>query len=195
MAQKLKQTTGDLLAMATVYANQGMTLKEMAVKESISYSKLKYFLACTGYSHPKGIELAELRIIKESGMNLNGFIRYHLTNGMSRNQIAKKAGLDNKSIQLYADRNGIDIPRALPIPLCTDNIKKANRCRDQSKRNDLILITYKGKKQCLADWCRELGLNRSTVKRRLNLGFTAKEAFMKETRFRRGFSALNALKK
>lgn len=184
----------DLLCLAKEYANQGISLKKMASKENVPYSKLKYLLACYGYSHPKGIELAELRIIKESGMNLNAFIRYHLSNGLSRNQIAKIAGLDNKSIQLYASRNGIDIPRSIPAPLNTENIKAANRNRDQSKRKDLILITYQGRKQCLADWCRELGVNRSTVKGRLDLGFTIKEVFMSETHFRRGFSALNALK-
>jgi hypothetical protein len=184
----------DLLSLATEYANQGMSLKDMAAKENISYSKLKYLLAGAGYSHPKGIELAELRIIKESGMNLNGFIRYHLAKGVSRNQIAKLSGIDNKSIQLYADHNGIEIPRALSKPLSTDKIKEANQKRDQSKRRDLILITYQGKKQCLADWCRELGLNRSTVKSRLDLGYTIAQAFKSEIRFQRGFSALNALK-
>lgn len=184
----------DLLSLAKEYANQGLSLKDMASKENISYSKLKYLLAGAGYSHPKGIELADLRIIKESGMNLNGFIRYHLANGMSRNQIAKLSGIDNKSIQLYADYNGIEIPRALSKPLSTDNIKEANQKRDHSKRRDLILITYQGKKQCLADWCRELGLNRSTVKSRLDLGYTIAQAFKSEIRFQRGFSALNALK-
>lgn len=161
----------------------------------IPYAKLKYLLACSGYSHPKGGALAELRIIKESGMTLNGFIRYHLSNGKSRNQIATLAGLDNKSIQLYADANGIVIPPALPIPLSTERIIEVNRNRDQYKRKDLILITYQEKTQCLADWCRELGLNRSTVKSRLDLGFTIEQALMSETRFRRGFSALNSLKK
>jgi hypothetical protein len=184
----------DLICLARQYANQGMSLKEMAAKEKITYSKLKYLLACSGYSHPKGVELAELRIVNVTGMTLNAFIRHHQSKGMSRNQIAKMAGLDNKSIQTYADRNGIDIPRALPIPLSTEKIKQANRNRDQSKRKDLILISYQDRKQCLADWCRELGLKRSTVKRRLDLGFTTEEAFSSETRFRRGFSSLNALR-
>lgn len=48
---------------------------------------------------------------------------------------------------------------------------QANNCRSNK------YITYEGKTQSLADWCRELGVNYSLISNRINKGWTTEKAF------------------
>jgi maltoporin len=58
-----------------------------------------------------------------------------------------------------------------------DNCVWATKFEQNRNRRDLRLFTIEGKTQCLTDWCREYGMNTSTVKSRLISGWSAKDAF------------------
>ena len=66
-----------------------------------------------------------------------------------------------------------------------ENCKWISKAAQSKNRRNVIVITYKGKTQCLADWARELGISRATIKSRLDQGRTVEEAFCK-TDWRKG---------
>lgn len=43
-------------------------------------------------------------------------------------------------------------------------------------KGDTIMVELNGKTQCLSDWCRELGLNRSTIGNRIAKGMSPERA-------------------
>lgn len=51
---------------------------------------------------------------------------------------------------------------------------------DQNKnKGDTIRVTINGKTQCLSEWCRELGINRSTIGNRIAKGMSPLDALTK----------------
>ena len=60
-----------------------------------------------------------------------------------------------------------------------DNCKWADKNEQAKNRRNVIDVTYNGKTQCLAEWARELGISRGTIKSRLDQGRSVEEAFSK----------------
>ena len=47
----------------------------------------------------------------------------------------------------------------------------------QSNRRSCKFVTYKGKTQCMKNWCKELNLNYSRIKNRFRIGWSVERAF------------------
>ena len=177
--------------LANLYARKGVSLRVMAELEKIDYPKLKEILSSCGYSHPRNTDLISNKIEHETGMNLHDFLCQQLEKGLSRNEISKISGIDNKTLQKFADNNGIHIPRSKSTPKNVGNIIKANQLRVHQDRTDAILIKFNGETLSLAEWSKKLGIPRSTIKSRLELGYPLHEALSADKRQHRGFSAFN----
>lgn len=97
-----------------------------------------------------------------------------ISEGLSRNRCAKELGVDNKTLQDFADRNGLVFPIAKPVPRDFTNIIAALRSRT-SDRDDLIWIEYEGQRKYLEQWAKETGIGRETLRTRLKLGWSVKD--------------------
>lgn len=60
---------------------------------------------------------------------------------------------------------------------CPENCHWVTMRTQQNNRRSNRLVTYKGKTQSLADWCRELNLNYGTIKCRIRRNWTIEKAF------------------
>ena len=60
---------------------------------------------------------------------------------------------------------------------CPENCHWVTMRTQQNNRRSNRLITYKGKTQSLANWCRELNLNYGTIKCRIRRNWTIEKAF------------------
>lgn len=60
---------------------------------------------------------------------------------------------------------------------CPENCHWVTMRTQQNNRRSNRLITYKGKTQSLANWCRELNLNYGTIKCRIRRNWTVEKAF------------------
>lgn len=64
---------------------------------------------------------------------------------------------------------------------CPENCKWATWKEQQNNKRNNKYLEYKGRKQTLAQWCEELGLNYSRTKARINAcGWSVEEAFERE---------------
>jgi len=59
---------------------------------------------------------------------------------------------------------------------CPENCQWRTKKRQSNNRQDTLYYEYQGQTKALADWCRELGLNRHTIWGRLARGLSFKEA-------------------
>lgn len=57
------------------------------------------------------------------------------------------------------------------------NCRWATRQEQSKNTRRNINLTFKGKTMCLMDWAKKLGINRTTIKSRLDVGLSIKEAF------------------
>lgn len=60
-----------------------------------------------------------------------------------------------------------------------DNCRWASKAEQSRNRRNVICVSHNGEAKCLAEWSREVGINRSTIKSRLKTGMTIDEAFEK----------------
>lgn len=60
---------------------------------------------------------------------------------------------------------------------CPENCRWVTMKTQQNNRRSNHLVTYKGKTQSLANWCRELNLNYDTIKCRIRRNWTIEKAF------------------
>lgn len=58
-----------------------------------------------------------------------------------------------------------------------DNCKWASRKEQLRNTISTVLLTHKGKTQCMLDWAKDTGLKYSTIRSRVNLGWTADQIF------------------
>ena len=65
-----------------------------------------------------------------------------------------------------------------------DNCRWATKKEQGRNRWDNHRVKFKGRTQCLAAWCEELGLNRQAVQRRLGRGWTVAKALGTKVRAR-----------
>ena len=57
------------------------------------------------------------------------------------------------------------------------NCRWINIKEQQSNRRSCKFITYKGKTQCMKNWCKELNLNYNRIKNRFRIGWNVERAF------------------
>ena len=87
----------------------------------------------------------------------------HLGRTMTLADWSKETGIDRSAI-LVRLNYGWSVQEALTAP--SDNHRKRNG----------VDLTFRGKTQNVAAWCRELGLNKAMVFKRLQKGYTTEEA-------------------
>lgn len=58
-----------------------------------------------------------------------------------------------------------------------NNCRWATKQEQNKNQRRTRFITYKGKKQCLTDWANEFGINKQTLRYRLNRGWKIEKAF------------------
>jgi hypothetical protein len=150
----------------------------MAAELEIDYRSLKHSLQMIGYEHPRGIELVGRRIFFETRLTLDGYIRLLINEGLSRNAIAEKLNVDNKTLQSFADREKIVFPVVPSRPKNLTNIVRALLSR-VPERKDLNWIEYQGECLYLAQWARRVGIPAVTIKKRLKLGWSIQTALTK----------------
>lgn len=59
---------------------------------------------------------------------------------------------------------------------CKDNCIWATRAAQNKNKGDTRIVELFGYKQCIADWCRELGINANTVRNRISKGMSPEDA-------------------
>ena len=59
---------------------------------------------------------------------------------------------------------------------CKDNCRWATRTEQAHNKRNNLNLTFKGKTQTISEWGNELGIDRRTIKRRLNLGWSVEKA-------------------
>lgn len=57
------------------------------------------------------------------------------------------------------------------------NVRWATTREQANNKRNTIHVEHKGKKQAIADWCRELGLPREAISNRIRLGWSPERAF------------------
>jgi hypothetical protein len=62
-----------------------------------------------------------------------------------------------------------------------ENCRWATWIEQQNNRRDCRYYTMDGRTQSLSQWARELGIKQDTAKKRLNRGWSVKDAFHKST--------------
>jgi len=74
------------------------------------------------------------------------------------------------------------------------NCRWATRNEQAANRRTNIMLTHKGKTMCIAEWARELGLERSTIRWRLKKGWSVEKALTAPimSRAERGILGLQA---
>ncbi|MDO8728373.1 MAG: hypothetical protein Q7K26_00610 [bacterium] len=183
-----------LIKSAIRCAAQGLTLHDLATQKNLNYSSVKMRLTRCGYKHPYGIELTKNRILWKSGLVFDVELMKMIADGKSRNEIAIHFRIDNATLQKYANAKQITFNVVKPIPKNFDNIIRAIKKR-QKKRKDLVWIKHNNERLYLEQWSKRTGIQRATIQKRLNLGFSTDEALTAPINSRRGFSSLNALTK
>lgn len=173
--ERLSKLQRSIVHLAREYASKGLTLRQLAADFDLNYSSLKRALRCRRYMHPVGIALVAARIRHETQWALDEYIRLMVNEGLSRNLIARELHIDNKTLQAFADSHGIVFQHVKPAPNDFTNIILAIRRRQQS-RLDLFFIAAHGENHCLAEWSRRSGIAPNTIKKRLQLGWTAEDA-------------------
>jgi len=181
-----------LIKSANRCAKQGLTLRELSIQKNLNYSSVKMRLTRCGYKHPYGIELTKNKLLWQSGLIFDDELKKLILAGKSRNEIAIQFKIDNATLQKYADLKQITFNTAKPIPKNFDNIILALKKR-QKKRKDLVWIKHNNERLYLAQWAQKTGIQRSTILKRLDLGFSIAEALSAPINSRRGFSSLNVL--
>lgn len=124
-----------ILVLAREFADLGLTLKVMATELGINYRSLKQALGIRGYTHPRGIELVVKRIHSETGKNLAEYVQILITQGLSRNAIATKLKIDNKTLQSFANRESIVFAVVPSSPKNLTNIVHALLSRIPERRD------------------------------------------------------------
>lgn len=152
-----------IVAIAKEFAVRGRTLRDMAGELGLNYSSLKRALRLRGYQHPVGLGLVSCKLQTESNVSLDDYLTAMISKGESRNAIAKDLGVDNKTLQSYADRKGYNFPTVKPIPKDFTNIIAANKNR-KYKRCPIIELGM------------QKGIPCSTVRKRIALGWNIEEA-------------------
>lgn len=170
-----KEHRMSLARIAAGFAGRGLSLVAMAQELQINYSSLKRGLRLRGYSHPVGIDLVAAKIKAETQWELKEYVAMMIEEGLSRNAIAKELGVDNKTLQAYGDSNELVFPDVPPIPKDFTNIAEANR-RRVPLREDLIWLELNGEKKYIQQWADEKKIKRSTIVKRLALGWSIEEA-------------------
>lgn len=174
-AQRLSDLNRPVVYLAREYATKGLTLKRLAVDFRVNYSGLKGALRLRGYQHPVGIALVQAHIKHETGWNLPDYVSTMIAEGLSRNTIAHELEIDNKTLQAFADRCGLTFPAASPTPKDFTNIIAAIRLRTPD-RTDLRFIEHDGQRRYIAEWSNVTGISRSTIIKRLQLGWAESDA-------------------
>ena len=167
-----------ILVLVNEFAEQGKTLKVMATELNIDYRSLKHSLQMIGYEHPRGIELVGRRIFFETSLTLIDYIRLLTNEGLSRNAISGKLNVDNKTLQSFADREKIVFPVVPSRPKNLTNIVRALLKRVPD-RQDLHWIEYHGERLYVAQWARRVGIPATTIRKRLQLGWSIEAALTK----------------
>jgi len=158
--QKMERKS--IVAIAKEFANRGLSIHSMADELELNYSSLKRALRLRKYQHPVGIALIDYRCQSEIGVTLNDYLVAMIAKGESRNAIAKDLGVDNKTLQAYADKHGLVFPFVKPVPHDFTNIIAAIKRR-------------KRKPQPLIDSGAQNGIPCSTIKKRIALGWNSHE--------------------
>jgi hypothetical protein len=169
-----------LVILANEYASRGLTLKHMATDLDLNYGSLKRGLVLRGYHHPSGIKLVESKLKAETGWKLSDYVKVMIDEGLSRNTMSKELGIDNKTLQIFADREQIIIPRSKPVPRDFQKIIAAIHAR-MIKRSDLFWIVHNNEKKYLSQWADSTGIRASTIKKRLSLGWSVEMALTMTT--------------
>lgn len=169
-----KEQRRSLVSIAQEYAAKGLTLKRMSEDFKLNYGSLKQALRLRNYIHPYGIELVSTKIFNETKWEFPEYLKLMIEEGMSRNAIAIELGVDNKTIQNYADRIGLSFPYCPSSPKSFDNIINALRARI-STRSDLNWIEHNGDKMYIEQWSRHIGISGSTIRKRMAMGWSVEQ--------------------
>jgi len=160
-----------IVLLAREFAEHGKTIKLMASNLNIDYRGLKHKLQVVGHLHPRGIELVEKRIFLETNLTLFEYIRQMIGDGLSRNTIAGRLSVDNKTLQAFADRKAIVFLRVTSRPKNLTNIVRALLSRIPD-RQDFHWVEYKGDRLYIAQWARRTGISAMTIRKRLRMGWS-----------------------
>lgn len=158
--QKARKQT--IVAIAKEFAMRGLSLRVMANDLDLNYSSLKRALRLRNYSHPTGIALVSCALKAESNIELDDYLKAMISKGESRNVIAKDLGVDNKTLQNYANKRGYVFPDVKPIPKDFTNIIAAIH-RRKRKQNPVVESGLKN------------GIQIGTIKKRIALGWNENE--------------------
>jgi hypothetical protein len=63
---------------------------------------------------------------------------------------------------------------------CPENCKWATRTEQNRNRSMCVYLTINGKCQTIKEWSLEIGISRTTISRRLNLGWSHYDAVMQK---------------
>jgi len=152
----------NIASIAKEFAERGLPLLAMAAELGLNYSSLKRALRLRGYKHPIGINLVSCKLRAELGIGLDDYLATMISKKESRNAIAQDIGVDNKTLQSYADSHGYVFPEVKPIPKDFTNINAANRSR---KYNHCPIVTLGSQN----------GIPFSSIKKRIALGWNLQE--------------------
>ena len=170
-----KENKKSIVVIAKEYASLGLTLKRMSQDLGINYNSLKRALALRNYKHPYGIELIALKVLHETSWPFPEYLQIMIDDGLSRNEISSELGVDNKTLQSYAEKIGIVFIKCKPKPKHFDSIINAIRAR-MPHRDDLHWLEYNGERLFIAQWSVRVGISASTIRKRLKLGWSHSDA-------------------
>jgi hypothetical protein len=92
-----------------------------------------------------------------------------------RSAWAEEVGIDDERIRRRIERQGWSPEQALSVKPV---IGRNQTFRGIKGRRDNVMLTYNGKTQCLADWSREVGIDRRLIRYRIKNGWTDEQALM-----------------
>jgi len=172
-----------VLVQARKYAQEGLSLQQLAKDLCTNYSSLKRNLSSRGHVHPRGLDLVCNRFEHAQGMTLLDYVKEAIRRGINRNALAEETGIDNKTLQQLAELHNLTFPKGSRQRDYT-NIVRAMRDR-QHRRDDLVQLSWCGKTMCLSDWSTEVGVPETTLRKRMKLGWTV-ERMLSEPVYSRG---------
>ncbi|MBL0711969.1 MAG: hypothetical protein JJV99_13305 [Colwellia sp.] len=150
------------------FIERGQTLKFASESLGVKYGTLKKLSRMAGISYPDSDELRNNYCIYTFGLSFRDFVLKLKAEKRSNRYIARQLNIQPCTLYLLAEKYGLDI-KGKPYKLDEASASNINEAKIRRFRTTKTahLLTYEGETKTLNEWAREVGLDRTALRRRI----------------------------